>query len=284
MTVIVSISFCWVPVFCWVGFPGGLVVKNPSASAVDTGNMGSILVLGRSPGEKKATCSSILAWERPWTGAWWAIVHGVKRLGHDWVTEHANCDSRKRQSQEDLKTVQFLRKNVFLIEMCLNALPCLSPEAVPCRASVWMKRRPASSPLWAVWGQVNQETCKGFRGRFTTISSGSISEHHRQGTSSLNELLFTAILLRSIQMVVNMYFYFLKILSDSSYWGIIWLLLRPPFSSWDMQKVSGDTEVWLWKLNLTSWRLSLVNMGQVVPKSDSSRVLYHLTMSSESWR
>ena len=135
-----------------------------------------------------------------------------------WLSEHANCDSRKRQSQEDLKTVQFLRKNVFLIEMCLNAAPCLSPEAVPCRASVWMKRRPASSPLWAVWGQVNQEMWKGFRGRFTIISSGSISEHHRQGTSSLNEFLFTAILLRSIQMVVNMYFYFLKILSDSSYW------------------------------------------------------------------
>jgi len=283
VTVIVSISFCWVSVLCWVGFPGGLVVKNPSASAVDTGNMGSILVLGRSPGEKKGnlllysclgnTMDRSLVGYSPWSQKTWT-----------WLSEHANCDSRKRQSQEDLKTVQFLRKNVFLIEMCLNAAPCLSPEAVPCRASVWMKRRPASSPLWAVWGQVNQEMWKGFRGRFTIISSGSISEHHRQGTSSLNEFLFTAILLRSIQMVVNMYFYFLKILSDSSYWGIIWLLLRPPFSSWDMQKVSGDTEVWLWKLNLTSWRLSLVNMGQVVPKSDSSRVLYHLSMSSESWR
>ena len=125
---------------------------------------------------------------------------------------------------------------------------------------------------------------EGLQGKVYYISSWSTSEHHRQGTSSLNEFLFTAILLRSIQMMVNMYFYFLKILSDSSYWEIIWLLLRPPFSSWDMQKVSGDTEVWLWKLNLTSWRLSLINMGQIVPKSDSNRVLHHLTMSSESWR
>lgn len=132
--------------------------------------------------------------------------------------------------------------------MCLSAPPCPSPEAGPCRASVWMKRRLASSPLRAVWGQGNQETWKGCRRRFTIINSGSISEHHRQGTSSLNEFLFTAILLRSIQMVVSMYFYFMKILSDSSYWEIIWLLPRPPFSSRDMQQVSGDTEVWLWKL------------------------------------
>ena len=32
------------------GFPGGSVVENPSANAGDTGNMGSISGLGRSPG------------------------------------------------------------------------------------------------------------------------------------------------------------------------------------------------------------------------------------------
>ena len=47
-----------------VGFPRGSVVKNPSAKA---GDAGTILWLGRSPGEEMTTHSSILAWESPWT-------------------------------------------------------------------------------------------------------------------------------------------------------------------------------------------------------------------------
>ena len=34
-----------------LGFPGGSVVKNPTANAGDAGDMGSIPGLGRSPGE-----------------------------------------------------------------------------------------------------------------------------------------------------------------------------------------------------------------------------------------
>ena len=48
----------------YVGFPGGTVVKNPSANAGDVGSMPG---LGRSPGEGMATHSSILAWEIPWS-------------------------------------------------------------------------------------------------------------------------------------------------------------------------------------------------------------------------
>ena len=40
------------------------MVKNPPASE---GDVGSILGLGRSPGEGNATHFSILAWEIPWT-------------------------------------------------------------------------------------------------------------------------------------------------------------------------------------------------------------------------
>ena len=29
--------------------------------------------------EGKATHSSILAWSIPWTGAWWATVHGIAK-------------------------------------------------------------------------------------------------------------------------------------------------------------------------------------------------------------
>ena len=49
------------------GFPGGTVVKNPPATAGDTGHLG--LILGqKGPLEKEMTThSNILAWEIPWT-------------------------------------------------------------------------------------------------------------------------------------------------------------------------------------------------------------------------
>ena len=47
-----------------LGFPHGSMVKNLPANAGDTG---LIPGRGRSPGEGKATHSSILAWEIPWT-------------------------------------------------------------------------------------------------------------------------------------------------------------------------------------------------------------------------
>ena len=43
------------------------MVKNPPASAGDGGDVGLIAGSGRSPGEGRATHSSILAWEIPWT-------------------------------------------------------------------------------------------------------------------------------------------------------------------------------------------------------------------------
>ena len=46
------------------GFAGGLVVKNPPASAQDAG---LIPGWGRSLEKEMATHSSILAWEIPWT-------------------------------------------------------------------------------------------------------------------------------------------------------------------------------------------------------------------------
>ena len=49
---------------CCGGFPGGSEVKNPPATAGDTG---LILGLGRSPGEGSGTHSSVLAWRVPWT-------------------------------------------------------------------------------------------------------------------------------------------------------------------------------------------------------------------------
>ena len=44
---------------------------------------------GEDPLEKEmATHSSILAWKNPKdTGAWWAMVHGVARVGHAFETK-----------------------------------------------------------------------------------------------------------------------------------------------------------------------------------------------------
>ena len=42
--------------------------------------------LRKSPGEGNDN-SSILAWEIPWTGAWWVTVHRVVRVGYNLVTK-----------------------------------------------------------------------------------------------------------------------------------------------------------------------------------------------------
>ena len=43
------------------------MVKSSPVSAGDSGGMGLIPGLGRSPGKGMATHSSVLAWEIPWT-------------------------------------------------------------------------------------------------------------------------------------------------------------------------------------------------------------------------
>ena len=59
-------------------------VKNPPANAGDTGDVGSIPELGRSPGEEMAAHSGILAWEIPWTELpGWLQSLGSQRVGYD---------------------------------------------------------------------------------------------------------------------------------------------------------------------------------------------------------
>ena len=56
------------------------LVAQMGASVCNAGDLDSIPRLGRSPGEGKATHSSILAWGIPMgRGAWRAIVHGVAK-------------------------------------------------------------------------------------------------------------------------------------------------------------------------------------------------------------
>ena len=60
-----------------MGFPGGSEVK---ASACNAGDLGSIPVLGRSPGERNGNPLQYSCLENPMDGeAWWATVHGVAK-------------------------------------------------------------------------------------------------------------------------------------------------------------------------------------------------------------
>ena len=56
------------------------LVKNPPANAADTGDMGSIPGLGRSPGVGSVNLLQYSCLGNPMDrGAWWARVHGVAK-------------------------------------------------------------------------------------------------------------------------------------------------------------------------------------------------------------
>ena len=67
-----------------LGFPGGSDGKESACNAED---LGSIPGLGRSPPEESGNslqCSCLKNFMD--RGGWWAMVYGVIRVGHDWVT------------------------------------------------------------------------------------------------------------------------------------------------------------------------------------------------------
>ena len=56
-------------------------------AAYNAGDPGLNPGLGRSPGEGNGNPLQYSCLENPMDGgAWWATVHGVQRLGHDWAT------------------------------------------------------------------------------------------------------------------------------------------------------------------------------------------------------
>ena len=60
------------------------MVKNPSANAEDTRDVGSITGSGCSPGEGNGYPLQYSCLENPMDReAWWATVHGVQRVGSD---------------------------------------------------------------------------------------------------------------------------------------------------------------------------------------------------------
>ena len=62
------------------GFPGGTVVKNPSANAGDARDAGLIPELGRSPGGGNGNPLQYSCLENSMNrGALWVAVHGVSK-------------------------------------------------------------------------------------------------------------------------------------------------------------------------------------------------------------
>ena len=68
-----------------LGFPGG---SDGRESAYNVGDLGLIPGLERSPGEENGNLLQNSYLENPMNRrAWWAIVHGVTRVGHNLVTK-----------------------------------------------------------------------------------------------------------------------------------------------------------------------------------------------------
>ena len=72
------------------GFPGGSEVK---ASTYNAGDLGLIPGSRRSPGKGNGNPLQYSCLENPMDGgAWWATVHGLQRVRHDWATSLSLLD------------------------------------------------------------------------------------------------------------------------------------------------------------------------------------------------
>ena len=80
------------------GFPGSSVGKE---SACHAGDPGSIPRSGRSPGEGYGKPLYYSCLENPMDRrAWWAAVHGLQRVGHDWANNTLKKSALKMSLME----------------------------------------------------------------------------------------------------------------------------------------------------------------------------------------
>ena len=79
--------YIYAPIY--IGFPCGLDSKESTCNA---GDLGLIPGLGRYPGEGNGNPLQYSCLENSMDrGAWWATVHGLQRVGHDWATNTHVC-------------------------------------------------------------------------------------------------------------------------------------------------------------------------------------------------
>ena len=84
MCVCVCVCTHYTHTYTHMGFPGGLVHRESSCDAGDTGRCEFDPWVGRFPGEGHATHSSPLAWKIPWTEEPGGLPSiGSQRVGHD---------------------------------------------------------------------------------------------------------------------------------------------------------------------------------------------------------
>ena len=109
-----------------IGFPNGSVVKILPASAGDVGDASLIPGLGRSLGGGNGNLLQYSCLENSMNrGAWWATVHGITKVGHDWATKHTHTHIHSSNfSKKLLKTRHWSLPVLCLIKWCdLNVIP-----------------------------------------------------------------------------------------------------------------------------------------------------------------
>ena len=126
-----SIQMVYTPVFASTreaeGFPGG---SDSKVSACNAGDLGSIPELGRSPGEGNGYPLQYSCLENSLDrGAWWAIVHGLQRVGHNWGTNNTQRIVSKKEGQ-NMKLFCWCKVRVGYTKGCSGA-GCFSPLPPP---------------------------------------------------------------------------------------------------------------------------------------------------------
>ena len=105
------------------GFPDGSVGTEPACNARDAGDLGSIPVLGRSPGGRRNTAihSSILAWRIPWTEEPGRLQSlSCKELDINEVTQHIFY-LRVQVPTNSLIAKQFIKEKTLLSGLKLKS-------------------------------------------------------------------------------------------------------------------------------------------------------------------
>ena len=106
-----------------LGFPGGLVGKEPACNAGDAGDMGSIPGSGRSPGGGHSNPLQYSCLENPMDrGAWWAIAHNSQSQTRlKWLSMHASFSHLMKNK----------KKQIILLILCFSTVviyPFPSPQ------------------------------------------------------------------------------------------------------------------------------------------------------------
>ena len=100
----------------FLDFPGG---SDDKESACNAGDPGSILDLGRFPGEGNGNPLQYSCLQNPMDrGAWWAIVHGVAKI---WMRQKKLTHTFKADSFS-IKRLFFLEQDIILRDYLIKSL------------------------------------------------------------------------------------------------------------------------------------------------------------------